>query len=750
MKSNKLSYLEERLTALGISKDQLKVSVHDPDFPPQSLDLFSSDEKGNINILYLDPDGQPMKYDEKGKLRQFTRKRYRDPVNGKKYSQPYRSGVFPFITPGIIKKYKKGEKIKTLFIVEGEFKAFSGNLSGLDTIGIGGIHNYKDKDKNTLDDYLLNIVNKCKVKNIVLLFDADCLTVEYEENKDLYTRPNSFYTAVKNFKELTKPLSIDIYFSHILTKYENTAKGLDDLINYKDTNKETLKKELYSFRTGSKRKYIHTISISENSILELRKYFGIDNVDNFYLKYSNIIQEEVFIYNRSRYQHNGKKLEIIRHGDADLFLRVGCDYFKKVATLNSKGNYEIVLKKWKTTEITRDYVKRGITDFFEQIQKHDGFCNIPDNSSNYNRVHIVQIEENQSINYNLYEPLEFELKEGEFQNTKNFLNHITSNKNQPGEYHTGDKYTILLDYLTILFKNPIQKLPVLCLVSKIQGTGKSTFLKWLKLIYKSNAVILGNNEFKMEFNYHYITKLLIMVDESLIALEARKEKERMKKLATDDKQLVQLKGIDLFEIDFYGKLIMCSNYENNFIPLEKEDIRFFILKLPQFEKEDPDFLEKLESEIPYFLYYLNNRKIFHPKESRAWFNHKYIRTEQYEIIIDNTKSRLEQDIEDYVKDYLLTFQSNELKIDAKILTQKVNENAKYKHSKSEIVRFLKNEKEMIPGKVQRYELYESLNPDLSDEENYTLLTTKYMGRVYIFRAENWLNEEELKNLVNNL
>ena len=55
---------------------------------------------------------------------------------------------------------------------------------------------------------------------------------------------------------------------------------------------------------------------------------------------------------------------------------------------------------------------------------------------------------------------------------------------------------------------------------------------------------------------------------------------------------MQPKGIDTTEIDYFGKLIMCSNNENNFIPLEESDIRFFIIKVKKFEQEDPDFLDK--------------------------------------------------------------------------------------------------------------------------------------------------------------
>lgn len=745
-KSSNDSYLIERLENLKITEEDIQISVHDPDYPPQTLRFFTADNDENINILYLTPSGEPIKYDRKGKLIQFSRKRLRIPKDGIKYTQPYKSGIFPFITPGIIKKYQAGQKIKTLFIVEGEFKAFSGDLFGLDIIGIAGIHSFKDKQKNELDEYVLSIINKCQVRNIVFLFDADCLEINYQPGKDLYIRPNNFYSAVRNFKELTKSLNIDIYFSHILPKHKETAKGLDDLINHRETDLDLLKKELNNFTAGKNRKYIHCINISENSIAELRKYFAIDSVDNFYLKYSDIIREEEFIYNRSRYRYTGEKLEMIRHGDADLFIRVSCEYFKKVHILNSDGEIESALKKWRKSEIGQDYINKGYKDFYDQIRKYDGFCNIPDNTSDYKREHELIVDDKLSKNYNIYEPFKWTPQEGTFNNTLRFLKHISDNKTDDITDKLGDPFTIILDYLTILLENPTQILPIIVLVSKEQETGKTTFFDWLKLIYKSNAVILSISEFKMDFNVHYSTKLLLMVDEGFFDREKKQEKERIKKLATTKKIQIQYKGADLFESDYYGKIIIASNFETDFIPLEKTDIRFFILKVPSIEKKDPDFLSTLKDEIPAFLYYLKHRKIFHPKESRAWFNEQYLITEQQQKIIETTKSRIERDIEDLIKDYMLTYNTDEFRIDATQLTSKINENVRYRYSPADIRRFLKIEKDMIPEKVQRYTLFEEFREDPFNKNDHIPNEVSLRGRPYTFKAKDWLNENELQEL----
>jgi len=92
--------------------------------------------------------------------------------------------------------------------------------------------------------------------------------------------------------------------------------------------------------------------------------------------------------------------------------------------------------------------------FFDEIEKFIDFVLVPDNSDNYKR--------NIGNCYNIYEPIKFTPEKGEFKMTEIFLEHIF-----------GTYLNVGLDYLTILFKKPAEKLPALCLVSREQKTGKS-------------------------------------------------------------------------------------------------------------------------------------------------------------------------------------------------------------------------------------------------------------------------------------
>ena len=116
-------------------------------------------------------------------------------------------------------------------------------------------------------------------------------------------------------------------------------------------------------------------------------------------------------------------------------------------------------------------------------------------------------------------------------------------------------------------------LPVPILVSQENGTGKSTFLKWLQLLFGSNMCILGNEQFKMKFNSHYISKFIIAVDEGFLEVDKKAEKERLKQLVTADSAYLESKGMDVRKINYYGKLIICSNDADRVMKIDEGESR---------------------------------------------------------------------------------------------------------------------------------------------------------------------------------
>ena len=106
---------------------------------------------------------------------------------------------------------------------------------------------------------------------------------------------------------------------------------------------------------------------------------------------------------------------------------------------------------------------------------------------------------------NQYEPINYVPCPGDFPHIRSFLNHIFEEQIELG-----------LDYLQILYIRPAQMLPILLLVSNERNTGKTTFLRFMKMIFGKNATFNTNEDFRSQFNADWANRLLVLVDELLL------------------------------------------------------------------------------------------------------------------------------------------------------------------------------------------------------------------------------------------
>jgi hypothetical protein len=364
------------------------------------------------------------------------------------------------------------------------------------------------------------------------------------------------------------------------------------------------------------------------------------------------------------------------------FMRIGTDYYKVCNVPLLSGDSVKTLRKWTKGEIITDSGR----DFLQTIKKYDGFITIPDHQ-NYK----------QEINsfYNEYEKIEHQLVAGEFPKTEEFLKHIF-----------GEQYALAIDYLTILWTRPTQILPILCLVSDSRNTGKTSFLNWLKLMFQGNMTINKNEDFRSRFNSDWASKLIISIDEVL--LDRREDSERIKNLSTANTYKTESKGKDKIETNFFGKFILCSNNEENFIQIDEKEIRYWVIKVKSFAKEDVDMLKKLRAEIPQFLYFLDTRKIETERQTRMWFTKQQIYTPALEKVVRGNKTYLSQEIKEILIDDFIIFEVDVLKYTATDLLDKLMKGSirttRFKVSNSLKVDY---SLEPINGSYQRY--FHSLN-----------------------------------------
>ena len=308
------------------------------------------------------------------------------------------------------------------------------------------------------------------------------------------------------------------------------------------------------------------------------------------------------------------------------FIRVGTTLYKLVNQPRLNGGYVKKRIVWNNETLRQDYGKH----FLATVPKYDGFCTIPDHV-NYRPIVDKFL--------NLYEPIDHKPMEGDFPSIRSLVHHIF-----------GEQYELGMDYLQLLYLQPVQKLPILLLVSEERNTGKSTFLNFLKALFQNNVTFNTNEDFRSQFNSDWAGKLLIVVDEVL--LSRREDSERLKNLSTTLSYKVEAKGKDRDEIAFFAKFVLCSNNEYLPVIIDAGETRYWVRKIDRLQSDDTDFLQKLKVEIPAFLYHLLHRQLSTEKESRMWFAPSLLHTEALQKIIRSNRNRLEIEICELILDIM--------------------------------------------------------------------------------------------------
>jgi len=285
------------------------------------------------------------------------------------------------------------------------------------------------------------------------------------------------------------------------------------------------------------------------------------------------------------------------------------------------GDFVEELIPWSYDTLRQDYGRNNLPE----IAKYDGFCIIPDHV-NYRQTHGSYL--------NQYEPVPHRPAPGGFPHIRSFLSHIFGEQTELG-----------LDYLQILYTRPTQMLPILLLVSNERNTGKTTFLRFLKMIFGKNATFNTNEDFRSQFNADWANKLLILVDELL--LNKIEDTEKIKNLSTAGDYKLEAKGKDRREIEFFAKFALCSNNEKNPIIIPNEEVRFWVRKVEPVERDDIRLREKMAAEIPCFLHFLLHRRLSTGPQSRMWFDPMVLETPALRKIKMYNTSKVEIEIATY-------------------------------------------------------------------------------------------------------
>lgn len=402
-------------------------------------------------------------------------------------------------------------------------------------------------------------------------------------------------------------------------------------------------------------------------------------------------------------------IEYFLLGNEVPYIRVGVDYFKRIIKSDRYGVEQTQLKKWEKSIIVEDHGKNLI----QLIDRFDDFTILPNNKT------FIPSE---GGCYNLYNkfahaPVNHTVELDEIQTTVKLINHIF-----------GEHAELGLRYLQILYLYPTQILPVLALVSTERETGKTTFLNYIQMIFGDNSTLINPTDLMSSFNDAYATKNIVMIDETVI--DKQHTVEKLKSLATAKSLSVSQKFVQHYNVPFFGKIIVCTNKETDFMRIDEEEIRFWVRKIKPIQgKKNTNIENDLRNEIPAFLKYLEQLPAPDFSRSRMVFTKEEIETESLTVIKDESKSGLRKELEEYINDFFLNNETNEFEATAKDLKERF-----FLHNNQISINYirkvLKDEFKLNPSEPKKYKPFDGF--DILGAKNDLKILT---GRVFLFKNQ---------------
>ncbi len=397
-----------------------------------------------------------------------------------------------------------------------------------------------------------------------------------------------------------------------------------------------------------------------------------------------------------------------------LFIEVGGQIRKLSSVTKADGEKEEIYIPWPKDSLYRAYGKDFVNEtIFKEMPKLDGETLRPDHL-NYNLVVDRYL--------NTYHPLKYKPMPGpDWRHIDELFHHIFENQ-----------YELGLDYVQILYTKPMQKLPLLLLLSRENNTGKSTFCNFLKKVFGDNATGMNSEGLRSRFTSTWVNKLLVFVEEKL--LDKDSDCDMIKNLVTGFSTQSEAKGKDRKEVPLFAKLIMTSNNIYTPIVIHEDDTRTWIRDVPTLPKKvpgSPDFLTECEKEIPYFLDFLLHRQLSTQCEDRLWFSPERLRTTAWQRIVNACRSNMEKQLTEILLDIMDTFNIDVLRYSVVNIVEMLAID-KTKTDRVAVKQLLKDRWNlpMTDKEKERYDLY---MPNLGGVQKYSRTSTT--GKWYEFRKE---------------
>ena len=215
----------------------------------------------------------------------------------------------------------------------------------------------------------------------------------------------------------------------------------------------------------------------------------------------------------------------------------------------------------------------------------------------------------------VYKPRNFMLNRLEFNNWVEFKANVPTQKTYDVEIvkkilkyikfivcnDDETKFNYLLKWLSHLIQFPFLKTKVaLFLYSPLGGTGKGSFVEWLRKSlfgFHMSAVCNSLKKICQDFNTILKGALLVVVEELPTTTDMfHSQFDTMKHLITDNRMRITPKGIDNYEIDNMCNFILVSN-NAMCLKLESGDRRYCCFQVNPAKKGDEKYWNNIHGEV---------------------------------------------------------------------------------------------------------------------------------------------------------
>ena len=163
------------------------------------------------------------------------------------------------------------------------------------------------------------------------------------------------------------------------------------------------------------------------------------------------------------------------------------------------------------------------------------------------------------------------------------LKYICNNDEKAYNYFEG--------WLSHIIQQPEQKtLTAMVFYSIVEGIGKNlVFDIYTELIKGYSTTFRDTEALTDRFNGDMVGKLFVLGDE--INARAQEVANELKNIITREKEIVELKGKDKYQVNDYKNYAFTTNNENVF-KVSNSDRRFVFIECPE-EKKDTEYYKKL-------------------------------------------------------------------------------------------------------------------------------------------------------------